>query len=77
MEPSIGYLAVYSKTDGIVDWRSCLDPSAEHLEIRSSHCGMGMHPDAYRGIADALRDFPAGGAGKAAGRRPARLHRAA
>jgi triacylglycerol lipase len=77
VEPSLGYLAVYSKTDGIVDWRSCLDPSAEHLEISSSHCGMGMHPDAYRGIAGALRDFPAGGAGQAAGRRPARLHRAA
>ena len=77
LQPSIGYLAVYSKTDGVVDWKSCLDPSAEHLEIRSSHCGMGMHPDAYRGIAGALKDFRPTGAGRVRARRPARLHRAA
>jgi pimeloyl-ACP methyl ester carboxylesterase len=53
----VGYLAVYSKSDGIVDWRSCLDPSAEHLEIESSHCGMAVHVDAYRAIAGALAAF--------------------
>jgi pimeloyl-ACP methyl ester carboxylesterase len=53
----VGYLSVYSKSDGIVDWRSCLDPSAEHFEIDSSHCGMAVHPDAYRAIAGALADF--------------------
>ena len=73
LEPSIGYLAVYSRTDGVVDWKSCLDPSAEHLEVSSSHCGMGMNPDAYRGIAAAMKQFRRAGAGKARGRRPARL----
>jgi triacylglycerol lipase len=73
LDPSIGYLAIYSKTDGIVDWKSCLDPSAEHLEIQSSHCGMGMNPGAYRGIADALKRFSKAGARKARGRKPARL----
>ncbi|MDQ3719553.1 MAG: alpha/beta hydrolase [Actinomycetota bacterium] len=57
LHPSIGYLAIFSRSDGIVDWRACLDPSAEHLEINSSHCGMGMNPGAYRGIADALGRF--------------------
>ncbi|HKP92001.1 MAG TPA: alpha/beta hydrolase [Thermoleophilaceae bacterium] len=53
----VGYLSVYSKSDGIVDWRSCLDPCAEHLEIHSSHCGMAVHVDAYRAIAGALASF--------------------
>ena len=57
MPDEVGYLSVYSKSDGIVSWRACLDPSAEHLEIESSHCGMAVHVDAYRAIAGALADF--------------------
>lgn len=53
----VGYVSVYSRRDGVVDWRSCLDPGAEHVEIRSSHCGMAVHPGAYRAIADGLKDF--------------------
>jgi pimeloyl-ACP methyl ester carboxylesterase len=53
----VGYLSVYSKSDGIVSWKSCLDPRAEHVEIHSSHCGMAVHADAYRAIAGALADF--------------------
>ena len=26
--PEVGYVALYSRTDGIVDWRACLDPAA-------------------------------------------------
>lgn len=54
----VGYISIYSKVDGVVDWRSCLDPAAEdHVEIRSSHCGMAVHPVAYRTIADSLKGF--------------------
>jgi len=53
----VGFVAVYSRSDGIVDWRSCLDEGAEHIEIRSSHIGMAVHPDGYRAIADALHSF--------------------
>ena len=73
LDSSIGFLSIYSKTDGIVDWRACLDPSAEHLEISSSHCGMGMNPGAYRGIADALGRFASGGRKRAGARKPTRL----
>ena len=58
----VGYVSVYSKSDGIVSWRACLDPYAELAEIRSSHCGMAVNADAYRIIAGALAEF----------RRPAR-----
>jgi hypothetical protein len=41
-------VAVYSRSDGIVDWRACLDPYAEQVEVDSSHCGMSVHPQVYR-----------------------------
>jgi hypothetical protein len=38
----------------VVRWQSCLDPHAEHLEIRASHIGMGMNPRAWRAVASEL-----------------------
>jgi pimeloyl-ACP methyl ester carboxylesterase len=68
----IGYLSVYSNTDGIVHWRACLDPAADHLEINASHVGMSVNPRAYRAIAEALADFRAADGGPGSRRRPAR-----
>jgi triacylglycerol lipase len=55
--PGVGFLSIYSRSDGIVKWRSCLDPGATHLEVRASHMGMAMHPDTYRAVAGALAAF--------------------
>lgn len=55
----IGYVSVYSRTDGVVRWQSCLDPDAVQIEVRSSHCGMAVHPDVFRAVADSLRRFRA------------------
>ncbi len=41
-------VAVYSRSDAIVDWRACLDPAAEWVEIDGSHCGMAVNPEVYR-----------------------------
>ena len=40
-------VAVHSRSDPIVDWRACLDPHAEQVEVDSSHCGMSVHPAVY------------------------------
>lgn len=53
----VGYVSIYSRNDGIVDWRSCLDPGARHVEVDATHLGMGFHAPTYRAIATALRDF--------------------
>jgi triacylglycerol lipase len=53
----VGFVSLYSRGDGIVDWRACLDPAAQCIEVESSHCGMGAHPAAYRLIGRALSDF--------------------
>jgi len=53
----VGYMSVYSRSDGIVDWHACLDPAAETVEVHASHCGMGVSEQVYRLIAGALAEF--------------------
>jgi triacylglycerol lipase len=54
----VHYVSAYSRSDGIVDWRACLDPAAdEHVEVRSSHCGMAVSEDVYRLLAATLAEF--------------------
>jgi hypothetical protein len=50
-------VSVYSRRDGVVDWRACLDPAAQHVEIAASHCGMAVNTGAYRAVAGALAAF--------------------
>jgi hypothetical protein len=50
-------IAVYSRSDGIVDWHACLDPCAEHVEVHSSHVGMAVNREVYRVLASSLADF--------------------
>jgi hypothetical protein len=58
LAPSVGFVAVYSRSDGIVDWRACLDPAAdEQVEVGASHCGMAVNPAAWRAVAKALERF--------------------
>src|SRR5687768_5731952 len=51
--PGVGYVSVYSRSDGVVRWESCLDPHAEQIEVDSTHCGMAVHPDVFRAVAGA------------------------
>jgi pimeloyl-ACP methyl ester carboxylesterase len=54
----VGYVALYSRSDGIVDWRSCIDPDADAcVEVHGSHCGMSLNPEVYRAIGRALSGF--------------------
>jgi pimeloyl-ACP methyl ester carboxylesterase len=52
---SVPALAVYSREDGVVGWRSCRDPAAEWAEVRSSHNGMGTDPQLYQAVAERLQ----------------------
>jgi triacylglycerol lipase len=62
--PEVRYMALYSRSDGIVDWRSCLDPDADAcVEVRGSHCGMSLNIDAYHAIARALGELAGDEAG--------------
>jgi triacylglycerol lipase len=51
---AIRAVAIYSRSDGIVSWEACLDPSAEHVEVESSHAGMSVNARVYRVLAGIL-----------------------
>ncbi len=54
--------SVYSRWDGIVDWRDCLQatgPTSENIGVRASHLGLGQHPAVLWIVADRLAQ-PAG-----------------
>lgn len=49
--------AFYTRSDGIVDWRACIDtisPDVENIEVRSTHAGMSIDPDVWEVIAHRL-----------------------
>jgi triacylglycerol lipase len=55
-------LALFSRADGIVDWRSCLDPQGVSLEVPAGHFAMVHDPVALHAIGRALapsHDAPA------------------
>lgn len=47
--------AVWSKRDGIVDPRSCVDPEGTSVEVRASHLGMAVDPATHDAVLAALR----------------------
>ncbi len=49
--------SLYTKTDGIVNWRTCLNgdhDNAENIEVFASHIGLGSNPAALWAVADRL-----------------------
>ena len=55
--PPVPCTAIYSKADGIVSWKSCIEaetPLTDNIEIYASHCGMGFNPAVYYILADRL-----------------------
>ncbi|WP_322919972.1 alpha/beta fold hydrolase [Nocardioides renjunii] len=51
----VDFTAIFSRRDGIVDWRACVDPAARAVEVRSSHLGMGFDPAVITAVSAALR----------------------
>lgn len=50
--------ALYSRRDGVVDWRACIDDEdggpIEHVEVEATHLGLGFNAEVYRLVADRL-----------------------
>ena len=51
---NLPYLNVYSRRDGIVNWRACRDPLQDGIEVTSTHCGMAEDPVTLHVVADFL-----------------------
>jgi len=54
LDPAVGFTAIYSQRDGIVDWKACVDPAAEAVEVRTSHLGMAFDPVVFDAVRRAL-----------------------
>ncbi|MFC7494441.1 MULTISPECIES: esterase/lipase family protein [unclassified Nocardioides] len=52
--PGVGFTAIYSRRDGIVDWRACVDPLAHAVEVAASHLGMAWDPRVVDVVCDSL-----------------------
>jgi triacylglycerol lipase len=54
LDPGVGFTAIYSRRDGIVDWRACIDPAAVPVEVPTSHLGMAFDPVVFDAVRAAL-----------------------
>lgn len=55
--PPVPATAIYSKSDGVTAWQSCLEqpgPTSENVEVPASHLGLGFNPLTFYVIADRL-----------------------
>lgn len=54
MPPEVNLVSIYTKTDGIVDWRACVVPGATNIEVGGTHLGMGLKPATLRIVLEQL-----------------------
>lgn len=55
--PPVPATAIFSKADGIVAWRNCLEPESattDNIEVYGSHCGLGVNASVLYAVADRL-----------------------
>lgn len=55
--PPVPSTAIYSKRDGVVAWRNCVEPKhdqTDNIEVVGSHCGLGVNPVVLYALADRL-----------------------
>lgn len=51
--------AIFTRNDHVVNWLACLDhasPDVHHVEARSTHLGLGLDPDVWLAVAEALAE---------------------
>jgi hypothetical protein len=59
--PSVPTTSIYTKSDGVVHWKSSLEKEALHtdnIEVRTAHCGLGFNAPTMYAVADRLAQHP-------------------
>ena len=57
LAPPVPSTAIFSKGDGVVAWRNCLEPetpTTDNIEVNGSHCGLGVNASVLYAVADRL-----------------------
>jgi len=52
--PRVPTTSIYSRSDGVINWRACLRPDVNAIEVHGSHVGLTVNPDVYRILAQLL-----------------------
>lgn len=53
--PDVRFISFYSRGDNIVRYQTCLHGAAEHIEIESSHLGMGFDSEVWQHMSEMLQ----------------------
>jgi pimeloyl-ACP methyl ester carboxylesterase len=61
---SVPRQAIYTKTDGVVDWRFCIDEEPTDVEVPGTHVGLAFNPEVYKAVAFFLADAQSAAAGE-------------
>ena len=54
MPAEVRLTSIYTMSDGVVDWRACVVPGANNIEVDGSHLGMGLRPRTLQVVLDTL-----------------------
>lgn len=52
--PRVPTTSIYSRSDGVVNWKACLRSDLNAIEVRGSHIGLALNPEVYRILAHLL-----------------------
>ena len=58
--PGVEYVSVYTRRDGVVDWRACVDATTRNVEVDVGHCRLTTDRAALEAVADAVKRVAAG-----------------
>ena len=53
-EPRVPTTSIYSRSDGVVNWKACLRSDVNAIEVKGSHVGLALNPEVYRILAHLL-----------------------
>jgi triacylglycerol lipase len=55
LPPTVSRAAIYTPTDGVVDWHSCIEEDTRlNIEVSGTHVGLVFNPQVYRHVARLL-----------------------
>jgi pimeloyl-ACP methyl ester carboxylesterase len=54
LDASVAFTSIFSRRDGVIDWRGCLDPGARTVEVGTSHLGMAIDPVVFDVVSSTL-----------------------
>jgi triacylglycerol lipase len=52
--PRVPTTSIYSRSDGVINWKACLRSDVNAIEVQGSHVGLALNPEVYHILAHML-----------------------